>query len=41
MDLYNKVLNIENGVVKDVLIRNEWYFRYWNNFKKTKISFHI
>ena len=23
MDLYNKVLNIENGVVKDVLIRNE------------------
>jgi len=37
MDLYNKVINIEKGRVKDVLTRNEWYIRYWNNSKKTKI----
>ena len=41
MDLYNKVINIENGVVKDVLTRNEWYLRYRNNLKKAKIPSHL
>jgi len=37
MDLYDKVINLEKGLVKDVLIRNEWYIRYRNNIEKKKI----
>ena len=41
MDLYDKVINIENGIAKEVLKRNEWYLRYRNNSKKTKIPLYI
>jgi hypothetical protein len=41
MDLYNKVITIETGVVKDVLIKNEWYFRHRNYSSETKISVDI
>jgi len=41
IDLYDKVINVENGEVKDVLKRNDWYLRYRNNLKKTKISSNI
>lgn len=33
MDLYNRVVSIENGLLKEVLTKNEWYIRYWNNSK--------
>lgn len=33
MDLYNRVISIENGLLKEVLTKNEWYIRYWNNSK--------
>ena len=41
MDLYSKVINIENGTTKDVLTRNEWYSGYRNYFEKTKISSNV
>jgi len=31
MDLYNRVIKIESGKIKEVLTKNEWYTRYWNN----------
>ena len=37
MDLYDRVITIEKGKLKDVLTRNEWYIRYRNNSKKKKI----
>lgn len=33
MDLYNRVISIENGLLKEVLTKNEWYIRCWNNSK--------
>ena len=41
IDLYNRVINIEKGLIKEVLVKNEWYLRYRNNLKKTKISSNI
>lgn len=41
MDLYNKVICVENGLIKEVLTKNEWYLRYRNNLKKTKIWLYI
>ena len=41
IDLYNRVVKVENGKIKDVLEKNEWYIRCWNNFKKTKIWLYL
>lgn len=37
MDLYNRVITVEKGKLKDVLTRNEWYIRHRNYLKKKKI----
>ena len=41
MDLYDRVINMENGILKDVLVKNEWYVRYRNYFKETKVFLYI
>ena len=41
IDLYNRVINIENGLIKEVFEKNEWYYRYRNYSQKTKISSNI
>jgi hypothetical protein len=41
IDLYHKVISIENGRIKEVLTKNEWYIRYWKHYKKTKIFIYI
>lgn len=38
MDLYDMVITMDSGSIKKVLTRNEWYYRYWNNSKKKKVS---
>lgn len=38
MDLYDMVITMDYGSIKKVLTRNEWYYRYWNNSKKKKVS---
>ena len=37
MDLYDMVVKLEKGEIKEVLKKNEWYIRYWNYIKKKKI----
>jgi len=38
MDLYDNVISLDKGIVKDVLNKNVWYIRYWYYFIKKKIS---
>ena len=37
MDLYDMVIELEKGKIKEVLKRNEWYTGCWNYIKKKKI----